>query len=565
MRTFRKSSGLAALLASVSPLLSAADLRPAAGGYHALALDGGTVLGFGERSFGQLGSILAGAPSRIPGLGGVTQVAAGRFSTIVLKSDGTVWFLGDFTVQHVTAHGTPNAVTVPTQVAGLSNIVSIAAGARHFLALDSQGNAFAWGHNGNGQIGNDNNRDISTPALVLTNVRMLSAGDGFSAAVKLNGEVWTWGCNSHGQLGLGDTAERHVPASITGISNAAACSAGGRHLLVLKSDGTVLACGANDFGQLGTGGNGPSLTPVAVTLPGTATALAAGAHHSAAVVIGGGAFLWGRNYEGQCGGGSASSVTVSTPAAITLGQAALRIACGWNFTLFELPDHSLWGIGSDSDGQLGGASEADETSSAKVLDPQLILTLPDSDNDGLSDSLEGAADVDGDGLANSLDTDSDGDGVPDSVEETTDRDLDGTNDYLDPFTDGDHDKMDDNWELHHMTTLSRDGRGDLDADGLADFFESLSGSHPADSSSVTAVLTSDGRVDSMATLSLKVRKPLVLGLDFDLQRSGALLDWTRMTTSEYEILSTLPDGNTASLLKIGVPFSTGGNFFRLAR
>lgn len=93
----------------------------------------------------------------------------------------------------------------------------------------------------------------------------------------------------------------------------------------------------------------------------------------------------------------------------------------------------------------------------------------DSDDDGVSDELEGApresdggpADTDGDGVTDVHDDDSDNDGISDLVEAAPldagapeDTDLDGTADYRDEDTDGDG------------MTDAREGVEDWDGDGL---------------------------------------------------------------------------------------------------
>ncbi len=56
-----------------------------------------------------------------------------------------------------------------------------------------------------------------------------------------------------------------------------------------------------------------------------------------------------------------------------------------------------------------------------------------------------------------------------------------------PDTDGDG--MDDDWEMAYFSTLSRDGTGDFDGDGLSDLQEFRAGTNPADGSSILRVLT----------------------------------------------------------------------------
>ena len=350
-----------------------------AGGYHFVGINAGQVVGLGDGTYGQFGATGRGVGTAIEGLTDVVQVAAGGFSTIALKGDGTVWFLGESTLQHTTPNGTPNAVTVAVQVPGFSGIDAIAAGHRHFLALDYDGGKlFAWGHNGSGQLGNGNLLDAESAVLVLDGVASMSAGDGFSLAVMTDNTVCSWGRNTHGQLGLGDTADRSTPTFVPGVTNAYAVAAGGQHGLILLSDGVVLATGNNIFGQLGDGTIVSSTAPAMVPGLSGIIAIAAGYHHSAAIGPAGQLYLWGRNFEGQCAGGSTSPVSYTSPQTLTLESDVMDLSCGYHFTIFELADGTLWATGSNCDGQIDGTSLADQDDSQKILAPQEVPVLLDS-------------------------------------------------------------------------------------------------------------------------------------------------------------------------------------------
>jgi hypothetical protein len=270
-------------------------------------------------------------------------------------------------------------VQTPEQVAGLVGIDALAAGHRHHLALDEDtGTLYAWGHNGSGQVGAGGLRDVDDPVVVLTDVISMAAGDGFSLAVRDDNTVWAWGRNQHGQLGLGDTADRLSPVQIPGVAGAASVAAGGQHSLILLTGGSVLACGNNEFGQLGLGTTTSSSSPVAIPGLTGVTGCAAGYFHSAALASGNDVRVWGRNFEGQCGGGASSPTRYATPQVLTgwSGTASLLV-CGYHFTLILTDDGSILGMGSNSDGQLDGAAEADQDVSPKVLVPQPVPLAPD--------------------------------------------------------------------------------------------------------------------------------------------------------------------------------------------
>lgn len=370
-------AGAAAVVLMVALPGHAAELS--AGGYHALRVDGGAVKGLGDGTYGQLGTSPAGSPATLTGLSDVTAVAAGGFSTLGLKSDGTVWFLGETTLQHTTPHGTPDPVSTPVQIAGLTGIDAIAAGHRHYLALDADsGDLFAWGHNGSGQVGNGGLLDVTTPVVVLSGVSAMAAANGFSMAVKSDGSLWAWGRNAHGQLGLGDTADRFNPTQVSGITTAVAVAAGGQHSLIRLSDDTLLATGNNDFGQLGLGNTTSVTTPTAVPGLSGVAQVSAGYFHSAALDSGDQVFVWGRNYEGQCGGGDGSPVSYPSPRLLAgLSDTPVGVECGYHFTMVLLADGTVAATGSNSDGQIDGSSVADQDDSQKVLAPQLAALSPD--------------------------------------------------------------------------------------------------------------------------------------------------------------------------------------------
>jgi predicted nucleic acid-binding Zn ribbon protein len=99
---------------------------------------------------------------------------------------------------------------------GLVGIRAIVAGSFYSFALTEEGDVYAWGSNGCGELGLGDTEDRLTPTKVpgLGRVRAIAAGGGHSLALTESGEVYTWGLNKHGQLGLGDTENRLVPTKV---------------------------------------------------------------------------------------------------------------------------------------------------------------------------------------------------------------------------------------------------------------------------------------------------------------------------------------------------------------
>jgi alpha-tubulin suppressor-like RCC1 family protein len=100
---------------------------------------------------------------------GIVQVEAGGFHAAALAADGSVWTWGG------NDHGglgypTPGGASSPTphQVPGLSGVTQVAAGQDFTVALRSGGFVSTWGANGLGHLGDGTTTDRTTPARNLT-------------------------------------------------------------------------------------------------------------------------------------------------------------------------------------------------------------------------------------------------------------------------------------------------------------------------------------------------------------------------------------------------------------
>jgi len=290
----------------------------AAGAEHSLALkEDGTVWAWGGNAAGALGDGTQtdrAVPQRVGTLSQVVAVAAGDGRSFALRADGSLWAWGENT-SGALGIGTQNHALAPAQVgqstAGFAEILAVAAGARHSLALRSDGQVFMMGEVPVAPVGGPG--VLPSPALVagLNGIAGIAAGDGFSAALDINGGLWAWGSNGAGQLGLGDTTPRGQPTAVTRAQGGARLpallrlAAGSDFALARSSSGTVYAWGAGASGQLGDGTSAGAAAPQAVTalaLP--MQAVAGGGAHVLAERADGAVYAWGANAEGQLGIGS---------------------------------------------------------------------------------------------------------------------------------------------------------------------------------------------------------------------------------------------------------------------
>jgi alpha-tubulin suppressor-like RCC1 family protein len=317
--------------------------------HHRLAVrSDGTVWAWGLNFVGELGDgtkTNRATPVQVPGLAGVTQVAAGTLHSLALRSDGTVWAWG-WNNHGQLGNGTTDPSSWPVQVTGLDHVTKISAGGYFSLALRSDGTVWAWGWNNHGQLGNFGTDFSDVPVMVagLSHATGISAGMDHAVATATNGisavtSVWAWGDNDHGQLGDGSLAD-HAAQRVSGLpSFIAGISAGGAFTTVLGTDGAVWAWGDNDQGQLGSTPTGIfSIRPVnTVGIGSGITQLAAGGAHVLALKSDGTVLAWGSNVWGQLGIGSTTSPV--GPVQVTGLTSATQVAAGMetSFAVHTVP------------------------------------------------------------------------------------------------------------------------------------------------------------------------------------------------------------------------------------
>lgn len=240
----------------------------------------------------------------------VKAIDGGHAHGLALKSDGTVWAWGRNNRGQI-GSGTYSFGFPPVQV--LTKAKAIAAGQEHSVALKSDGTVWTWGFNGYGQLGNGTGTESNAPLQVfmsdgvtpLTNVVAIAAGDNHTLALVSDGTVWAWGVNLHEQLGDGTTTHRTRPVQVKKdaanyLTSVEAIDAGIWHSMALLSDGTVMSWGKYQYEN----GTTPSIYPVEAKDLNDVKAIAAGRYHSLALKSEGTLWAWGNNWNGELGDGT---------------------------------------------------------------------------------------------------------------------------------------------------------------------------------------------------------------------------------------------------------------------
>ena len=316
--------------------LSGVSKISAGGGHTVVLKTDGSVLAWGSNCCGQLGdgtgySSSRPVPGPVTGLAagsGVVDISAGQGHTLARKSDGTVLSWGyNYSNQLGDRNGADD--NIPAQVIGVAGVAEISAGNGHSIVRKDDGTVLAWGHNDSGQLGDGTRttgyagRSTPMPVPGLTGVRMIAAGGDHTVALKTDGTVWAWGSNGDGQLGDGTNTDRLRPVQVSGLSNVSAVAAGNVHSFALKNDGTVWAWGANYDYQLGDGTSTDSAIPVRVSGLTDIVAILS-TSHSLARKSDGTVWAWGKNESGQIGDGTLANR--ATPVVVLRDNGAGSVA-----------------------------------------------------------------------------------------------------------------------------------------------------------------------------------------------------------------------------------------------
>src|SRR5665213_2287289 len=290
---------------------------------------------------------------------GVALVGLGTWSSFARADGGPGSVLawgdngdGELGNGTVTASSVPVAVSAPPG----TTFVQIAAEDDGSLALSSTGQVYAWGYNGQGELGDGSTTNSDTPVAVSAGaipggatITQIAGGGRHSLALSSTGQLYTWGLNVYGQLGDGTTTNSDVPVAVSAGAIPAGATitqiaAGAFHSLALSSTGQLYTWGLNEYGQLGDGSTTNSSVPVAVSagaIPAgaTITQIAGGEYHSLALSSTGQLYAWGKNANGELGDGTNSNSSVPAATSLPAGTTIDALARG------SFAEHALAIIG----------------------------------------------------------------------------------------------------------------------------------------------------------------------------------------------------------------------------
>jgi len=249
----------------------------------------------------------------------------------------------------------------------------IASGFGHTCTIALDKKIYCWGQNIFGQLGNNTEKSSQTPVLVDTTgalngktVKSIVSGNGnYNCVIASDDQAYCWGDNYYGQLGnnSNDNSKVPVPVDASGVlygKTIKSITTGSAHTCVIASDDNAYCWGEGGSGQLGNNLSKQGLTPVAVSTDGalkgkTIKSISAGSSFTCAIASDEQLYCWGYNGYGQLGDGSITMspvpVAVKTGGVLS-GKTIKFVANGNRHTCVIASDNQVYCWGFNNAGQL---------------------------------------------------------------------------------------------------------------------------------------------------------------------------------------------------------------------
>ena len=280
--------------------------------------------------------------------------------------------LGNGTINN---SGVPVPVTTTGALSG-KTVKSVASHAFSTCVTASDDNAYCWGNNVKGQLGNGTTSDSTVPVAVSKagvlsgkTIKTLSTNAYIACAVASDDKAYCWGDNFDARFGNGTSSDSSFPVavSVSGLlsgKTVTGISVGNRSTCTVTSESIAYCWGNNTYGQLANGNNITSSVPVAVSTAGalsgkTVKAVSTGNLMACAIASDNNAYCWGYNALRQLGNGTTTDsnipVAVST-AGVLAGKTLKSISVGGNVVCAVASDNNAYCWGNNIYGQLGNGT-----------------------------------------------------------------------------------------------------------------------------------------------------------------------------------------------------------------
>lgn len=320
--------------------------------------------------------VLAGALAGLvcPAMAAIPHVVIGDYHMLLLNADGSVTSWGRGDAGQLGRGENDRSNPSPARIASLgTEVVALTAGGQLSAAVKRDGTVWVWGNVSDGLIGSNTSggqfryEPTQVPGLSGI-VSVLAATNGYSLyATDSNGQIWAWGYDSgYGNLGLGPNGpqQRGQPQPVAGASGIVQLAVTGTQMIGRRQDGSLIGWGSNSTRDNPLQAVAAATDPLGVTalrptgmsfIDATATGNSAGLYYG---IKNGQALAWGDTSSGMLTCGQESAPAVTQPYTIRNLSNLRQIAAGGGAALFVDGAGSVFACGQGSNGLLGDGTTA---------------------------------------------------------------------------------------------------------------------------------------------------------------------------------------------------------------
>lgn len=300
---------------------------------------------------------LMGTPSESPDYH--QKIAIGLYGGCAINSTGTPYCWGDNSLDFL-GNGMENGSLSPSPV----NISGITGRFLHLTVsrswacgLTSNQEAWCWGYNNNGQLGQGDNLQRPTPVKVPGSWRTLMAtiddyaDVNFICGIQIDGALYCWGENGDGQLGQGNKVDSQTPLQVKGNMKWKSVFAG-----LLETCATTMTGEGLCWGRGGKE-NSSDLLYSPLSIDGGSRiwrGVYIGSRSACGIQYDGKSFCWGDNLDGELGLGDRSARELPTELA---GYTFRSFRAGKDHRCAITTSDDLYCWGQNDEGQLGDGSK----------------------------------------------------------------------------------------------------------------------------------------------------------------------------------------------------------------
>jgi|TARA_B110000438_G_scaffold261285_1_gene271875 alpha-tubulin suppressor-like RCC1 family protein len=215
----------------------------------------------------------------VPVSGGIAfgSINAGSATTCGISTNGNAYCWGSSDFGNLLGQGSDTrGKAAPGLVAGdfVFHPNSISVGLDHVCALGTSDKAICWGRGRYGKLGIGSTgklgvlENLRTPREINGNISFASIATGTfqTCGIATDGQAYCWGRNGQGQLGDGTTTMRVEPVAVSGNVSFRDITIGTKHTCAISSNDEIYCWGDGKAGKLGTRSSDNKLIPTKVRL-----------------------------------------------------------------------------------------------------------------------------------------------------------------------------------------------------------------------------------------------------------------------------------------------------------